>query len=357
VDDEKGSKFRLIPININTLIEGLYGATTAMVALSALAGKISPLQQLLVSIVVVVVYGFNYYIGTYLLHVMDLGGSMLIWTFGTYFGLAFSFAYFINTVDRNRDAEDNESRYESDIFALFGTIFLWVLWPSFNAALAEDHRQYRIIVNTVLALCASNIFAFTFSRVFRGGKFKMLDIQRATISGGIAMASVTSVITVPGGALVVGCIAAFFTEVGFVYITPWLGRTREQLLFFKAEWAIDDPLGIHNMYGIPGIFGAVAGIISAAIVVDDESIYGETVEEMFPHHKNNQAAAHLALLGITLFTGLLGGFILGLIFKVFPKVKYFYSDEEEWEVPKDFENHINPEALQDLADEEHKSRA
>lgn len=47
-----------------------------------------------------------------------------------------------------------------------GAIFLWVFWPSFNAAIAtpEDAR-HRAIINTYLSLCACTLVTFMISQL------------------------------------------------------------------------------------------------------------------------------------------------------------------------------------------------
>ena len=41
-----------------------------------------------------------------------------------------------------------------------GTVFLWIFWPSFNAALQPDGLQLRAIVNTTLSLSGSVLATF-----------------------------------------------------------------------------------------------------------------------------------------------------------------------------------------------------
>ena len=59
--------------------------------------------------------------------------------------------------------EENEAgvnegpSYTSDIFAMIGTLFLWIFWPSFNSALVDDGDQERAIINTYLAPLRSYI--------------------------------------------------------------------------------------------------------------------------------------------------------------------------------------------------------
>lgn len=99
--------------------------------------------------------------------IADIGGSMVIHMFGAFFGIAAS-AFL--TDKKARGNRDNSAVYHSDLFAMIGTIFLWMYWPSFNGALSYGNAQHRAVVNTVLSLTASCIFAFIFSQFWRREK-------------------------------------------------------------------------------------------------------------------------------------------------------------------------------------------
>jgi len=101
---------------------------------------------------------------------------MYVHTFGAYFGLACSIF-----ITKKKEVEDikklNGASYNSDVTAMIGTIFLWMFWPSFNGALATGNSQHRVVINTVLSLTASAMFAFATSKLFRKEhKFSMVDI-------------------------------------------------------------------------------------------------------------------------------------------------------------------------------------
>lgn len=75
--------------------------------------------------------------------------------FGAYFGLAVSFMLRPKSEENTAGANEGSS-YVSDIFAMVGTIFLWLFWPSFNSALLDDiTQQHRAILNTYLSLAAA----------------------------------------------------------------------------------------------------------------------------------------------------------------------------------------------------------
>ena len=71
---------------------------------------------------------------------------------------------------RNRDYRAGEylegSKYQSDVWAMIGTVILWVYWPSFNGILAHDDAFHRAVMNTYISLLASVISTFIMSSFF-----------------------------------------------------------------------------------------------------------------------------------------------------------------------------------------------
>lgn len=64
---------------------------------------------------------------------------MFIHTFGCYFGLA---ACWWLTSKKTHGHPDNCSCYSSDVFSYAGSLFLWMMWPSFNGILGADAQEY-----------------------------------------------------------------------------------------------------------------------------------------------------------------------------------------------------------------------
>ena len=124
-------------------------------------GKLNPLQVVVMVILESAIFTANAYIGYKLLHAVDIGGAIFIHAFGAYFGLALAFTM------RNRNfrlaAALEGSRYDSDVWAMIGTILLWIFWPSFNAVLAEGEGFQRAVTNTFISLCASTVSTFIVS--------------------------------------------------------------------------------------------------------------------------------------------------------------------------------------------------
>jgi ammonium transporter Rh len=102
------------------------------------------------------------------------------------------------------------------MFAMIGPIFLWMFWPSFNGALASEDQQYRVIINTVIALCASCVISFVLSVYLRkDAKFDMVSIQNATLAGGVAVGSSSDLVIQPSGAMIIGLVAGLISVIGY----------------------------------------------------------------------------------------------------------------------------------------------
>jgi ammonium transporter Rh len=112
------------------------------------------------SVIETLAYTVNFVIGTKFIGALDAGGSIFIHIFGAVFGVAAALTLyrkhqvrvstFTHTLCHTQiDHANIGSNYHSDVFAMIGTLFLWICWPSFNAAGATDaNGQYRAVINT-----------------------------------------------------------------------------------------------------------------------------------------------------------------------------------------------------------------
>merc|ERR1719148_577394 len=114
--------------------------------MGALLGKCTFPQLMVIATVESIFFTVNVMVLFKSLEVEDIGGAMTIHMFGAYFGLAAS--YFM---DNKKALADSTGRaggnYNSQLFAMIGTLFLFLYWPSFNAVLGEGMARHRAIVN------------------------------------------------------------------------------------------------------------------------------------------------------------------------------------------------------------------
>lgn len=312
-----------INLDIETLITGDFAAGAVLITFGALLGKTSLLQMIIITLFELVFYAINESVGVEVYKAVDMGGSMYVHMFGAYFGLAVSYML-TNKEKMEEEKEKNGANYHSDLFAMIGTLFLWMYWPSFNGALASGNSQHRVVINTVLSLTNSCLMAFLFSKLIRPHrKFDMVDIQNATLAGGVAVGSSSDLVIAPYGALIIGMLAGIISVLGYVYLQPKL-----------EEYGIYDTCGVHNLHGMPGIIGGLSGFISASIVSDN--LYGDNIATIFPGRADGRTAPEqglfqLAALGTTLGISILSGLFTGFVVKnITPDEDTYFDDNVNW---------------------------
>ena len=309
-----------INMNIESLITGDFAAGAILISFGAVLGKASFNQLVLMVPFELVFYSINESLGVFELMAVDMGGSMYVHTFGAYFGLAVS--YMIANKEKIKKAKDKfSSSRESDMFAMIGTLFLWIFWPSFNGALAIGNSQHRVVINTVLSLTNSCISAFITSK-FVHGKFDMVDIQNASLAGGVAIGSSADLVIGPYAALIVGSIAGIISVCGYKYISPFLER----------NFGLHDTCGVNNLHGIPGLIGGTVGAISASLASD--TVYGDNITQIFEARSYRtaleQGGYQFAALLTSLSIAIGGGIITGYICNIYQDTISYGDDSNEW---------------------------
>uniref|UniRef100_A0A8C1NRV8 Ammonium transporter Rh type C 1-like n=1 Tax=Cyprinus carpio TaxID=7962 RepID=A0A8C1NRV8_CYPCA len=304
-----------IKIGVENLINADFCVASCLIAYGACLGKVSPVQLMVLTLFGVTLFAVEEYIILELLHAKDAGGSMVIHTFGAYYGLTISWVLYRPLLSQSKHLQG--SVYHSDVFAMIGTLFLWMYWPSFNSAIA-DHGdgQHRAVINTYLALASSVLTTFAISSISQNnGKLDMVHIQNATLAGGVAMGTASEFMITPYGSLIVGFCSGIVSTFGYLFLTPFMEKTLK----------IQDTCGIHNLHAMPGVIGGIVGAITAK-----GKLCG-----------GYQAAA----LFVAIAFGLVGGALVGGILKLpiwgDPADVNCFDDDVYWEVPEEDENFLS----------------
>lgn len=289
-----GPHFSLPTISIDTLLCAEFAAASLLIAIGAPLGRLKMEQYFVMALLFVPAYMFNEWLvlsSGHLKGFMDTGGSVVIHAFGAYFGLG----VVAGTLARFKESPSAENDAVSNQFALLGSMILWIFWPSFTSALVAPERVVLTAINTIFALCGSTIATYIFSKLIRG-KIEIADIANAALAGGVAIGSICNM-TNPGYALLIGIAAGALSTVGFSIIAPKLER------LIKGS----DSCGVHNLHGMPGIFGGLTGIIITG-------------------------TAGVQILGIivTVLLAFATGKIAGFIIDLLGTKDVIYSDEEEF---------------------------
>uniref|UniRef100_A0A8C2JV05 Rh family, C glycoprotein, like 1 n=1 Tax=Cyprinus carpio TaxID=7962 RepID=A0A8C2JV05_CYPCA len=291
-----------IKIGVENLINADFCVAGCLIAYGACLGKVSPVQLMVLTLFGVTLFAVEEYIILELLHAKDPGGSMVIHTFGAYYGLTISWVLYRPMLSQSKHLQG--SVYHSDVFAMIGTLFLWMYWPSFNSAIA-DHGdgQHRAVINTYLALAASVLTTFAISSISqKHGKLDMVHIQNATLAGGVAMGTASEFMITPYGSLIVGFCSSIISTFGYIFLT-------------------------------------VSFLASVCTVAVDKIKGKETIEAVANRTANIQGGYQAAGLFVAIAFGLVGGALVGGILKLpiwgDPADANCFDDEVYWEVPED----------------------
>uniref|UniRef100_A0A667XPH0 Ammonium transporter Rh type A n=1 Tax=Myripristis murdjan TaxID=586833 RepID=A0A667XPH0_9TELE len=303
-----------IKVSIFKIINADFSTATVLISFGAVLGKTSPVQLLIMTIMEITIFSINEHLVANVLGANDIGASMIIHAYGAYFGLAV--ARMLYRPGLRNGHENDGSVYHSDLFAMIGTVFLWMFWPSFNSAIADPgFTQLTAVINTYLSLAACVLSAYAISSlVEHKGKLDMVHIQNATLAGGVAVGTCADMNIGPFGAMLIGFVAGIISTLGFKYLTPILA----------SNLGIQDTCGVHNLHGMPGILGGLAGIVAVAL-----------------GKKKNCCLA--SSLGFALVGGAVTGLIMKLPFWGQPPDQNCFDDSIYWEVPEEEEE--NEESL------------
>lgn len=228
------------------------GVAAVLVSFGAVIGRISPTQIVMLVLLELPVYTINkvfviHHFDTSK-HVRDGGSTIVVHVFGAYFGLAAATVLGPAVKDRLKC-----SSYQSDIFSLIGTMFLWMFLPTFVAVeQVTPVLQTKAILNTILALLTSTVTSFGLTQILQDGKIGTRAVQNATLAGGVTIGATASIVG-PFGAGVLGIMAGALSTMAFSHSS-----------IFKSV----DSCGIHNLHGLPGLLGGVFSIVSPVFYND-----------------------------------------------------------------------------------------
>lgn len=235
--------------NISMLLFAEFAAASLLIAIGGPLGRINTHQYLLIGLLFTPIYAINEWIlfsgavipiGAFL----DTAGSVMIHAFGAYFAFGM-----ITILTTKKELEiSGETSKTSNEFAMLGSAALWVFWPSFCSALVAVNQIPLVAINTVLALCGSTLSTYIFTLLIRG-KIEIADIANASLAGGVAIGATVANVT-PGWSMLIGLVAGALSVVGYTVIQPRLQ---------KATGGVDT-CGVHNLHGMPGLFGGIVAI-------------------------------------------------------------------------------------------------
>uniref|UniRef100_A0A8C5J8E2 Rh family B glycoprotein (gene/pseudogene) n=1 Tax=Junco hyemalis TaxID=40217 RepID=A0A8C5J8E2_JUNHY len=243
-----------------SMVSADFCTAAVLISTGAVLGRVSPVQMLLLTEEHSWCPGFLYHPNSCTFHVFhipqvsDSGGSLTVHTFGAYFGLMVSRVLYQSHKDKRKREEQQDKGHHKDVFAVVGTIYLWIFWPSFTSTTTVHHDgENWAVLNSYFSLVASTPHAGAFHGVHSPDcvLFHQVQLQDATLAAMAVMGMAGEMLLTPFGALIAGFLVGLITPLGFRFFTPVL----------HSKLKIQDTCGVHNTHGLPGVLGALLGTL------------------------------------------------------------------------------------------------
>jgi ammonium transporter Rh len=295
-----GSVSTLTATNISMLIFAEFAAASLLIAIGGPLGRVNTSQYLLIGLLFTPLYALNEWLlfsGTIIPAgaILDTAGSISIHAFGAYFALGL---IVMLTTQKDRSVQVETSK-TSNQFAMLGSAALWIFWPSFCSALVAVDKIPLVAINTVMALCGATIATYAFSVLIRG-KIEVSDIANASLAGGVAIGASVANVT-PGLSILIGTIAGVMSVIGYNFVQPRLQKLTGGV----------DTCGVHNLHGMPGVFGGLVALAFVAVPL-----------------------WQVAGIGLTVILAVAAGLAVGFVVSKFGHKETPYDDKQEFIVPE-----------------------
>ncbi|XP_074931190.1 ammonium transporter Rh type B isoform X3 [Phalacrocorax aristotelis] len=181
-----------IYVGAQSMVSADFCTAAVLVSSGALLGRVNPIQMLLLTLLGVTLFALNEYI------LLSLMGP-----------------------HRDKRKEQQDAGHQPDVFAVVGTIYLWIFWPSFTSATtARDNTEPWALLNAYFSLAASTLATFVLSPVlYEESTLRMVQIQDATLASVAMMGMAGEMLVTPFGALSAGFLAGLIPPLGFRFLT------------------------------------------------------------------------------------------------------------------------------------------
>lgn len=284
--------------SIKGLLLAEFAVASALISTGAVLGRIRLYQYGVLALVMVPLYMLNEWLvldgGLGVTQgFVDAAGSIIIHAFGAYFGLGLAVAL-TREPHLNKEIPGDAT---SNRFSMIGSMVLWLFWPSFCCAVVPPEQVATTAVNTILALCGATLSTCICSAWFNKGKVMIGDIANAALAGGVSIGAVCNVVEGPT-ALLIGAVAGALCVFGYAVVQARI----------KNACKIVDTCGVHNLHGMPGLFGGLAAIVVTPGI----------------------AKPQLIGIAFTVALALVGGGIAGFVIRATGTKKNTYEDHDEF---------------------------
>ncbi|EPY77543.1 rhesus-like protein [Camelus ferus] len=248
----KQLSLKKIVINLSSVQMATMSATSVLISAGTVLGKVNLVQLVLMMLIELTAFSTTRIVGKKLLNMDNHISMMYIHVFAAYFGLTASYCL---PKPPKEMKQETQMATSPSLFAMLGTLFLWIFWPSFNSSLLDLlSERKKAVFNTYYALAVSAVTAILVSALVHSrGKINMIHIHNAVLAGGVAVGPACYLIPSPWLAMLLGLMAGLISILEAKYLSVCF-----QML------NIHDTYGVHYTFGLPGLLGGIIYVVLMA---------------------------------------------------------------------------------------------
>mmetsp|Transcript_6290 Transcript_6290/g.22401 ORF Transcript_6290/g.22401 Transcript_6290/m.22401 type:complete len:499 (-) Transcript_6290:1141-2637(-) len=316
-----------LALQISDFLKGQYGVVAVLVSYGALLGKVNPQQMMLIVVINVGAYCGNKFLSVDYRGGVDNTGSLYTThIFGAAYGIGCAIVVSGKGLSKN---PDNSSRYQSNNYAILGSLFMFVTFPSFNSYWAPASLRVFVATNTFAAMMAGGMFNFIWANLVYPEGPTVMHLQDGVLAAGVAASTPACMFIDPVFMMLVGAGGTLLATLSFHYLQPII--------------ADQDTQGIASLHLIPGLWGATVMIFVCIFGIDNNTVTlrnADLIDTIMPHYGDKWASTETQtiIVAFSIFVGGLSGAATGVVAKLTSKISIggSYSDHVFWIVPDDF---------------------
>jgi len=247
---------------VDFLAMGIVMSITLVIAIGVCLGQVKHGAYVIMGITFPFVFLLmEWFLFEYLVGVLDAGGSIVVhaaaWAFG--------FGMILTIRSKSAMTAPMDTTTHSVSFVWLASMLLFILWPSFVTVLLAPGQVVDVAIVTYMSGFGAAVAAYAVNWVI-DKKVDPLIYTYAMLCGMVAIGSTCDLVG-PWAGLIIGVAAGAGSVLMFKYWQPLSERV----------FGVKDMMGVQNLHGFGGIFGALICAVMFAGLVQVWALLGAIV--------------------------------------------------------------------------------
>jgi len=258
------NQFSVMPTGwtVDFLAMGIVMSITLVIAIGVPLGQVKHGGYVIMALIFPFAFlAIEWFMFEYLVGVLDAGGSILVhaaaWAFG--------FGMILTIRSKSALTAPMDITTHSVSFVWLASMLLFILWPSFVTVLLTPDKVVDVAIVTYMSGFGAAVAAYAVNWMI-DKKVDPLIYTYAMLCGMVAIGSTCDLVG-PWAGLIIGIAAGAISVLCFKYWQP----------LSEKIFGVKDMMGVQNLHGVGGIFGALICAVMFAGLVQVWALLGVLV--------------------------------------------------------------------------------